>query len=83
VGNGPGIEEKHFERVFRMFQTLEPQDKFENTSIGLALVKKIVETHGGAIWVESKLGQGTTFLFTLPKQNCRIRDARLETSTVG
>lgn len=81
--NGPGIEEGHFEKISQAFQTLSPQEKFESTSIGLSLVKKIVETYGGKIWVESKLGQGTTFLFTLPKQNCVVIDAKLETSTVG
>ena len=81
--NGPGIEEELFEKIFRMFQTTELQEKFESTGIGLSLVKKIVETYGGKIWVESKLGQGTTFLFTLPKQNCIVMDAKLETSTVG
>jgi len=80
--NGPGIEEELFEKIFRMFQTTEPQDKIESTGIGLSLVKKIVETYGGKIWSESKLGQGTTFLFTLPKQNCMVMDAKLETSTI-
>jgi len=80
--NGPGIEEELFEKIFQMFQTTEPQDKIESTGIGLSLVKKIVETYGGKIWSESKLGQGTTFLFTLPKQNCMVMDAKLETSTI-
>jgi signal transduction histidine kinase len=50
-----------------MFQTLAPRDKFENTGIGLALVKKIVETWGGEIWLESTVGQGSTFYFTCLK----------------
>ena len=81
--NGPGIEEELFENIFRISQTTEPQDKIESAGIGLSLVKKIVETYGGKIRVVSKLGQGTTFLFTLPKQNCSVMDAKLETSTVG
>ncbi len=67
--NGPGIEERHFDRIFKIFQTLKARDQFESTGIGLTLVKKIVEMYGGKIWVESKLGEGTTFFFTLPKQS--------------
>ncbi len=65
--SGPGIEEKHFDRIFKIFQTLTPRDEFESTGVGLALVKKIVEMYGGSIWVESVMGQGSTFTFTLPK----------------
>lgn len=65
--NGPGIEEKHFERIFQMFQTLSPRDEFESTGVGLTVVKKIIKLYGGEIWVESKVGQGSIFFFTLPK----------------
>ena len=65
--NGPGIEEKYFERVFQLFQTLAPRDEVESTGVGLAVVKKIVETEGGRIWIESVPRQGTTFHFTLPR----------------
>lgn len=64
--NGPGIEEKHFTKVFQIFQTLAARDEFESTGIGLTIVKKIVELHGGRIWLESEVGKGTTFYFTLP-----------------
>lgn len=65
---GPGIEARHYERIFQMFQTLHSRDQHESTGIGLALVKKIVEFYGGHIWVESTVGQGSTFYFTLPKK---------------
>ena len=66
--NGPGIDQKHFEKIFQIFQTLSPRDQFESTGIGLTVVKKIILLYGGKIWVESKVGKGTTFFFTLPKQ---------------
>ncbi len=66
--NGPGIEQRHFERIFQLFQTLMPRDRVESTGVGLALVKKIIEMHNGKVWLESKIGEGSTFFFTLPKQ---------------
>ena len=65
--NGPGIEEKDQQRVFQLFETLKPRDKADSTGVGLAVVKKAVEMYGGKIWIESKVGEGSTFLFTLPK----------------
>jgi signal transduction histidine kinase len=81
--NGPGIEEKHFEKIFQLFQTLAPRDETEATGIGLSLVKKIIEMYGGKIWLQSKVGEGTTFFFTLPKQEIDVKNANLEASTVS
>ena len=61
--NGIGIAREYHERVFGLFNKLDP--KSEGTGVGLALVKRIVEVHGGKIWIESDAGVGTTFLFTL------------------
>ncbi len=64
--NGPGIEKQHFTKIFKIFQTLQPRDEFESTGIGLTLIRKIITMYDGKIWLESTVGEGTTFYFTLP-----------------
>jgi signal transduction histidine kinase len=65
--NGPGIDQKYFDKIFRIFQTLPRKDEPETAGIGLAVVKKIVELYGGKIWLESQPGLGSTFFFTFPR----------------
>jgi signal transduction histidine kinase len=67
--NGRGIPVEHHERIFEIFQSLGPRsDERRRTGVGLAIVKKIVETHGGRVWVESAPGKGSAFHVTLPGQ---------------
>lgn len=65
--NGQGIDERYFEKVFQIFQTLQARDQVESTGVGLAIVKKMLDEKQCNIWITSHIGKGTTFTFEWPK----------------
>ena len=67
--NGIGLEEEYSDRIFEIFKRLHAIGEYKGAGIGLAIVKRIIDRHGGRIWVESKLGKGSTFYFTIPLEN--------------
>jgi len=75
--NGIGFDEKYTDKIFVLFQRLNPREQYEGTGIGLAIAKKIVDKHNGVISVRTKPGEGAAFIITLPQHQHTVNNMRL------
>jgi signal transduction histidine kinase len=80
--NGPGIDPQYHEQIFGLFQTIKSRDVVEGSGMGLAIVKRTIESRGGMIGVESRLGDGATFRFTWPKDGVNVVQDALDRENI-
>jgi chemotaxis family two-component system sensor kinase Cph1 len=76
---GIGMDPQYSGKIFEIFKRLHTREKYSETGIGLAICKRIIERHGGHIWVESELGKGSTFYFTLPIKTAEFQKPNFNT----